>query len=102
LPLRRAALAANAGGGPGQLLFGGREPLASADAGLGDDLGDRRLDHRLVSDRRMADDDPPRLTHRRPHPATTGNHQPTAFLGRGKHIHAAANPPAHRYNLLPG
>ena len=31
-------------------------------ADLGDDLGDRRLDHRLVSDRSLADEHPRRLT----------------------------------------
>ena len=39
-----------------------RRPRLPAHADLGHDLGDRRLDRRLVRHRRLADDDPRRLT----------------------------------------
>jgi hypothetical protein len=51
---------------PGIRCAAGRAPLASPDADLGHDLGDRRLDHRLVRHRSMARDDPRRLTERGP------------------------------------
>ena len=72
--LRPAGLASPvSGGGPGQVLFGGRgSSRHSADADLGDDLGDRRLDRRLVGPRRMADDHPRRLTQRRSQHMDTG------------------------------
>ena len=63
--LRPAGLASGnvAGGGPGQAAVRrARRPRHSADADLGDDLGDRRLDRRLVGHRGLADDDPRRLT----------------------------------------
>ncbi len=41
-------------------------PRHPADADLGDDLGDRRLDRRLVGHRRLADDDPRRLSRQCP------------------------------------
>ena len=64
--LRPAALAAasggGGGGGPGHPVRRTRGPRLPADADLGHDLGDRRLDRRLVGPWRLADDNPRRLS----------------------------------------
>ena len=99
--LRPAALASGAPGGGGARPAAVRRARSSrhpAHADLGDDLGDRRLDRRLVGDRRLADDDPGRLTERgqgRPVPAAgpalaAGTGRPCLTSGAGGRCRGAA------------